>query len=88
MLDLVTAETREESITNKRMIRKVISERRSYSLFVGLAPARSQRMSSISEEGSEMSLAGNNEDQIKSLLHLTPVKDGKVSRCSLGAEKY
>lgn len=81
MLELIAGETPGEGSGFKRTIRKIVAERASHSLFVGLVHADSNRMSSISEDSVDSSIGNNDNDfSVRSLLHLTPLKDIKVSR--------
>lgn len=74
VLDLVTGPTSAEGTSFRRTISQVVEDRGTHSLFVVLAPPNSKRLSSISEEASDRDSLSD-EDFIRSLLHLTPLKD-------------
>ena len=77
-LDLFAARTTSEANLLKSTVRKVIEDREQHSIFAGIALAQTRRTAYMPDEA----IDGISEDGRKftrSLLHLTPLKDGRVS---------
>ncbi len=78
LLDLVVAQTADEATLVKNTLRKIIDDRETHSMFSGIALAQTRR-TAMMPEGAVEGVSEDGRKFTRSLMHLTPLKDGKVS---------
>ena len=79
LLDLFISRTPSEANLIKGTVRKVVEDREQHSLFAGVALAPARRTANMPSEAID-GVAEDGRQFTRSLLHLTPLKDGKVSK--------